>query len=374
MKIAHAVAAYYPHIGGVETVAQRLSHGCAEAGDQVTVLTHQLDDSPAEEWMGPVRVLRFPLTLTANNYPVSIGLFRHLKGHAADYDLVHAHSYHTLVGQAAVGSRLPFVFTPHYHGTGHTPFRAMLHQIYRPVGARQFAASDAIICVSEAERGHVVRDFRSANGKIKVIPNGTDRRARVTGPPSDKLNGPLVLIVGRLERYKNVALAIEAFRSLPSAATLVIVGDGPERPTLEHLTRSTEPGWPVQFTGRISDLELDSLLARADVVTSASDHEAFGLIVADGLMAGARVVASDIPAHQEIGQLAGQDAQLTLVDPRNIQLYTAALKAALVKGRASAGAVRLPSWAEVVEETRELYANVIKGNMVTPRILRSEPS
>ena len=41
--------------------------------------------------------------------------------------IVHAHSYHSLAALAAGFSyRGPFVFTPHYHGTGHTGFARSL--------------------------------------------------------------------------------------------------------------------------------------------------------------------------------------------------------------------------------------------------------
>ena len=91
------------------------------------------------------------------------------------------------------------------------------------------------------------------------------------------LGEPVVLTVGRLERYKNVDLIIDAFRALPYSAVLVVVGDGPDRGRLERHAEASEPGWPVVFTGRISDSMLDRLFAQANVVTSASDHEAFGL-------------------------------------------------------------------------------------------------
>ena len=110
--------------------------------------------------------------------------------------------------------------------------------------------------------------------------------------------------------------------------------------------------------GRISDAELDGLLAAAVVVTSASEHEAFGLIVADGLAAGARVVASAIPAHREVGRLAGADAPIVYVDPANAGEFSAALAAALAMGRPPAGRVRLPSWGDVAGQLRELYGEV----------------
>lgn len=352
------VSSYHPLIGGVETHVRHLAEGCAEAGDQVMTLTHQLGDSPADEWIGAVRVRRFPLTAASRNYPFSLSLFRYLRSHATDFDLVHVHSYHTLVGHAAVGSGLPVVFTPHYHGTGHTSLRAFLHRLYRPAGARLFRAADAVICVSEAERDLVIKDFPGVAGRAVTIPNGTEPKLPGSNERWLMLNEPVVLTVGRLERYKNVDLIIDAFRALPYAAVLVVVGDGPDRARLERHAEASEPGWPVLFTRRIPGPRLDQLLAHASVVVSASDHEAFGLTLADGLVSGARVVASDIPAHAALARLAGVNGPVALVDPRDTGRFTDLLMASLLAGRIPAGDLKLPSWADVVADTRELYSRV----------------
>ena len=265
MRIAQVVASYHPKIGGVEAIARRLAHGCVQAGDRVTVFTHQFDDSPAEEWMDGVRVLRFPLTLKGRNYQASLALFRYIKENVAEFDLVHAHSYHTLMGHAAVRTHLPFVFTPHYHGTGHTSFRAFLHRLYRSLGSRQFRAADAIICNSESERALVLRDFPWAAAKLVTIPLGTDVIRSAAGDDRLKLTEPVLLTVGRLERYKNVDLVIDAFRALPFPASLVVVGEGPERVRLEQYAKESAQGQQILFTGKISDRMLQQLFAQASV-------------------------------------------------------------------------------------------------------------
>jgi glycosyltransferase involved in cell wall biosynthesis len=383
LRIAHVVASYQPRIGGVETHVRRLAEGCAEAGDEVTVLTHQVEGAPASDRIGAVRVRRFPLTVNSRNYPLSLSLFRHLRSHTADFDVIHVHSYHTLVGHAAHGCSLPLVFTPYYHGTGHTPLRAFLHRLYRPAGAWQFRAADAVICLSTAERDLVVKDFPGVAGKAVTIPSGTDpkllardgARAVLDEPRDDPLDGlldassdePLVLTVGRLERYKNVDLIIDAFRALPSSAILVVVGDGPDRARLERRAGTGRSAWPVRFTGRISDAALGRLFARVTVVASASDHEAFGIVLAEGLASGARVVASDIPAHVALARLAGPDAPVALADPRDTRKFTELIAASLSAGR-RADDLKLPSWADVVADTRELYSQVrLQGRLVNRR-------
>jgi glycosyltransferase involved in cell wall biosynthesis len=355
------VSSYHPRIGGVETHAQRLAQGCAEAGDDVVVLTHQQDDARPDERVGGARVLRFPMTVPFPNYALSLGLFGYLRAHAADFDVVHVHSYHTIVGHAAVRSRLPLVFTPHYHGTGHTPFRAFLHRLYRPAGARLFRAADTVICVSDVERDLVTRDFPDVAGRVVTIPNGTDPKRPADHNGGVTGNGPVVLTVGRLERYKNVDCIIDAFRALPCPATLVVVGDGPDRTRLERHAQVAGPGWPVHFAGRIPDAVLDQLFVTARVVVSASDHEAFGLTLAEGLVSGARVVASAIPAHTELARRAGLGAAVDLVDPHDTRRFTASLANSLLAGRVPTGSVKLPSWADVVQDTRDLYARVRAG-------------
>jgi glycosyltransferase involved in cell wall biosynthesis len=100
------------------------------------------------------------------------------------------------------------------------------------------------------------------------------------------------------------------------------------------------------------------LFAQAKVVTSASDHEAFGLSLAEGLASGNRVIASAIPAHVELARLAGVDAPVTLVDPRDSGQFTDFLTTALRAGPVSTGDLKLPSWTEVIADTRDLYSRV----------------
>ena len=356
MRIAQVVPTYHPEIGGVQTHVQRLANGCVKAGDSVTVFTNQIGHAPADEWIDGVHVVRFPLTIKSQDYLLSVSLFRNLRSFMDNFDIVHAHNYHSIIGQAAASvDHIPFVFTPHYHGTGHTPLSALLHKIYKSPGSRLFKAASAIICVSDAERELLIRDFPASVDKVATIPNGTD--FRVAPLLVDDTGGqPMVLTVGRLERYKNVDLIINAFRALPFPARLIVVGDGPERMHLARIAHSTQPALPIRFMGRVTDSLLNSLLTEATVVTSASDHEAFGLCLADGLGSGARVVASAIPAHAEVARLAGENAPISLVDPRNTARFTELLACSLRAGRSETSQVKLPTWDEMVAATRKLYS------------------
>jgi len=62
-------------------------------------------------------------------------------------------------------------------------------------------------------------------------------------------DGDYYLVVSRLNPYKRIDLAVSAFNEL--GLPLVIVGDGPDRRTLETMAKSN-----IHFTGRINDEQL----------------------------------------------------------------------------------------------------------------------
>ena len=354
MRIGVVTNAYHPDIGGVETHCRRLCAALVASGDHVEVLTQHAVASA--ESVDGVLVRRFPLTVAAPNYRFSAGLWRWLHRNADRFDVLHAHSYHALAAlPAALTNDTPLVFTPHYHGTGHSRLRAALHPIYRPVGRRIIARSGRIICVTRAERELLIEHFPEAAERMVVVPNGTDPAGEVGSAPEP---GSSILCVGRLERYKRVDRVIRAMTLLGAEHRLDVVGAGPAREELEQLADRLGLGDDrVRFHGRLSDGAFAARMAAASALVSASGHEAFGMAVADALTAGIPTVASFIPAHRELAAMAGPGAPLWLVNPDDEAALADALRIAAGSARAGTGR-RLPTWSDVVLATREVYASV----------------
>ncbi|WP_239118410.1 glycosyltransferase family 4 protein [Paractinoplanes ferrugineus] len=357
MRIGVVTGAYHPDVGGVETHARRLCAALVAAGDEVEVLTQHAVG--ADETIDGVLVRRFPLTVAARNYRFSAALWSYLRGHAGRYDLLHAHSYHALAAlPAALTNDTPLVFTPHYHGTGHSRVRRALHPIYRPVGRRIIARSSRLIAVTNAERELLVRHFPEAADRIVVIPNGTDP-VRFDIEVADE-PGRSILCVGRLERYKRVDRVIRAMTRLSDEHRLDVVGAGPARDELEQLARRLGLGDDrVRFHGRLAEDTFATRMTVAAAAVSASAHEAFGMAVADALAAGLPTVASFIPAHRELAVMAGSGVPLWLVNPDDEVALADALRVASATERIDLGRHPLPTWSDVVLETREVYAGVV---------------
>jgi glycosyltransferase involved in cell wall biosynthesis len=140
---------------------------------------------------------------------------------------------------------------------------------------------------------------------VKYVPNGIDlsRFSAVTTrtrPPSPLVIGPLgigPLVIGTvaaLREEKNVARLVRAFAAIASEfpSRLVIVGDGPERPSLEALAASLRVSDRVTFTGHRGDTP--ALYATFDLFALTSDTEQMPLSLIEAMASGLPVVATDV--------------------------------------------------------------------------------
>ena len=100
----------------------------------------------------------------------------------------------------------------------------------------------------------------------------------------------ILLSVSRLVDLKNLHRVIDAFERVETEATLVIVGDGPERTALEEHAKKVEK--EIIFTGRFDGDELYAWYNIANVFILASYKEPFGAVTNEALLAGCRVVIS----------------------------------------------------------------------------------
>ncbi|WP_269851231.1 glycosyltransferase family 4 protein [Methanosarcina horonobensis] len=158
MKIAQICPRYFPDIGGVETHVKEISERLVKAGHDVEVITTDPTGKlNRRETINGVKVIRFRSFAPGNAYYFAPQIYFYLKMHS--FDVIHAHSYHALPALfAALGkSERRLVFTPHYHRSGHTAFRNLLHKPYRLFGKVIFSRADSVICVSEYEKKGLLR-------------------------------------------------------------------------------------------------------------------------------------------------------------------------------------------------------------------------
>jgi glycosyltransferase involved in cell wall biosynthesis len=360
-------------MGGVEVHVERLAEGLAARGIPVEVLvTDPTGDLRPFERRHGIPVRRFPTLRPGDEvYFVSPRLLRWVWRHADRYRLLHAHGYHTLMPLiAGLGARrhdLPLVVTPHYHGRGHTPFRNLLHLPYRPIGGWAMRHASQVLANSLAEEDWLRRDFGEL--PIRLNPNGVDLPAGAGGGDlavaswPERLADEVTLVtVGRLEHYKRVDRAIGALSKLPERYRLTIVGDGPEHEALERKANKSGVEDRVRFRGRVSAEELAGWYAAADAYLALSEDESFGMTLLEAASAGAPVLASDIPAHDEVGGYLPRERVLLVPAEANDVELARSIERAVARGRSDdRTGWHLPTWAEMVNGVIAAYEDALGG-------------
>ena len=353
MRVAMVSAHYAPFAGGVESHVEEIAKRLAGHGERVEVLTHHDDPGlPETEMREGVLVRRHKVPVTSQHFGLSPAVWATLLRHRNRYDVVHAHGYHSAAPlAAAMAGASPLVFTPHYHGTGHSPLRKAIHVPYRAAGAAIAARSKRIICVSRAEADLFLTHFPSARPRVTVIPNGADL-GRITAAQPFPDAGAVVITGGRLQSYKQIDRIVEAMALTPPGLRLVVTGDGPERGALEALAHERGVRAKVRFIGRVEPDLLYRWYASADVFCSMSSNEAMPVTILELLAAGARVVASDIPAHRDIRDRTAGAITLVPLDA-SPEVLASALGNALKESPAPAQ--RIPTWDDVTTQTLDVY-------------------
>ena len=139
-----------------------------------------------------------------------------------------------------------------------------------------------------------LRETLQAHGfaHVSVWPLGVDTNlfTRVERPSSE-LQKPVFVYMGRLSPEKSV----EEFLSLSLPGSKLVIGDGPQRASLEQTYGKT-----AHFVGYKKGQELVELLSAADVMVFPSRTETFGLVIVEALACGVPVAAHDVMGPNDI--------------------------------------------------------------------------
>ena len=140
-----------------------------------------------------------------------------------------------------------------------------------------------------AERA--LRQFQP-NARYEVVPEVVDIDGFAAGACADRLRpGRHIVAVSSLEERKGLDYLIQAIRQLVADGrdlTLTVVGEGPDRKTLEDQAE----GLPVALVGSRSRDEIASLLRTADVFAMPTLADPFGISAVEAVAAGVPVVVT----------------------------------------------------------------------------------
>jgi glycosyltransferase involved in cell wall biosynthesis len=156
------------------------------------------------------------------------------------------------------------------------------------------AALDIHVAVGERVARIIEHNYALRAGSIRAVASAVTPRPAAN--PKSFGPGPVVGAVTRLSAEKGMDVTVRAMATMPDT-TLVVVGEGGDRPMLEQMAQDLGRGERTHFFGYQSDPE--DYVAGIDVLVQPSRNEAVGLSVLEAMAAGLPVVATDVGSMGE---------------------------------------------------------------------------
>ncbi|HEY9671082.1 MAG TPA: glycosyltransferase [Waterburya sp.] len=237
-----------------------------------------------------------------------------------EYPLVHTNYWLSSWVGMELKKHQPLKQVHTYHSLGAVKYRAVsnlpvIASTRLAVEKACLETAERIVATSPQEEEHM-RTLVSLKGFMEIIPCGTDidrmgmikrqdARQKLKIPPTAKV----VLYVGRFDRRKGIetlvrAIAQSNWRSSPDLQLIIAGGfrpgesDGLECDRIKGIVKELGLDSITAFPGRLTDEELPSYYAAADVCVVPSHYEPFGLVAIEAMACRTPVVASQVGGLQ----------------------------------------------------------------------------
>jgi N-acetyl-alpha-D-glucosaminyl L-malate synthase BshA len=303
----------YPTYGGSGAVATELGLDLARRGHQVHFITY---DSPfrlrgytervffhqVETRMGRYPLFdHFPYTLALASKQHEVVLREQLDLLHVHYAIPHATTAY-LAREMLKGQRPLQVITT-LHGTDITLVGQ--ESSFYAITRFSIEQSNGVTAVSNYLKDETYRAFGCVNCDVRVIPNFVNLQEYRPGDPGYRSKiapegHKVITHVSNFREVKRVKDVVRVFARVTRAmpATLIMIGDGPERVDAENEARELGVNTDVRFLGRLDSVA--SLLQASDLFILPSQTESFGLAALEAMACGSPVVASRAGGLQEV--------------------------------------------------------------------------
>ena len=209
-----------------------------------------------------------------------------------------------VLARALARSRVRLILGARNHYSQSMPAEAAASRVKMAAIRLLYPRSDLVIGVSKGVTDDLVENFGLRSSKVRPIHNPIDLdrvRSQAAQPLDDPwLSGPqqipVLVAVGKLQPAKGYPDLIDAFKIVRAAtpARLVILGQGPDLPSLQAQVRAYGLEDDIRFVG--FDANPYRWLARATVFVHAAHWEGFPNVLVEAMACRVPVISTDCPS------------------------------------------------------------------------------
>lgn len=303
LKVLEVNKAYYPHIGGIETLVKQYSQELRTIcnADVKTLVCRDGRGKTTRETLDGVKLTRAGSLGTYFSCPLSLSFIRLFRKMAKEADVVHIHVPFPLADIALLLSGFKGRVVVSWHSD--VVKQKKLMTFYKPFMMKLLKRAD---CIITATKGHIdgsdyLPDFRR---KCRIVPYGitpedylsVERSPVLTNRLNNKKNVK-VFFTGRLVYYKGVDILLKAF-AMTENCELFIAGTGEMEQELKNFAKRHHIEKKVHFLGFLPDEELKQAYADCDifVLPSVAKSEAFGIVQLEAMVYGKPVINTKLPS------------------------------------------------------------------------------
>lgn len=303
LKILQVNKAYYPHVGGIESLVRQYSEELSQRPDtevKVLVCRDERGGSFREKING-VDVTRAGSLGTYFSCPLSFSFIRKFRKMSKNADVVEIHLPFPLADLALLLSGFKGRVVVAWHSDIVKQKKLMF--FYKPLMKTLLKRAD---CIITATKGHIDGSdyLPKYRGKCRVIPYGiTPReylsveRKPVLAELSSNKSSVKVFFTGRLVYYKGVDVLLKAFKYVKNCE-LFIAGTGELEAKLKAFAKANGMDKIVHFLGFLPDKTLRQAYGDCDifVLPSVAKSEAFGIVQLEAMVYGKPVINTSLPS------------------------------------------------------------------------------
>lgn len=287
MKLVHCLSA--PHIGGIERLVIELAIHQKNNGLDVSIMLDSREGA-FYEYLVEQQISLIDSGVTGG-FDFNLSTYKQLKKKFKKFDIVHLHSFSTLLHFSASKSGVKIVYTIHGLSKGVRKENKLKYWFRELMKECFLNKVDILIANSNYTLNLAKQHYKLKNTSSICILNGI----RLPESSSVSVQTDKEFTIGLISRFikrKGVDRLVKAFKEykdLGGEGRLILVGDGVEFKNIQELVSKLELIQDVNLVGYST--EVDKYYRQFDLCVFPSEKEPFGLVAVEAYLHGKSVLA-----------------------------------------------------------------------------------